>query len=411
MKRLTILLAGAAVATAGSALAAINPAAPGLPQNWTMTGTQGYGSTAAVVGALNDNPASAMCVECHSVNPSLHITAPATPSGGYDPTRANDRGSHAVMNTLAVTTRTDPRNTTNSGGGFLGGFGGGPRDAGEYMRAAAWGMSGGSGGVSKYNISNHASGKIVSVLGTGVGTTPTWAQVDMVCESCHNVVMNRGDRMVLADYADNGTDVLCVGCHASGTDKGAEGITYTAFHGNGALRSFNAVLRKRHHVVTGDTLAAIFYDPDTNFHTNDSRMWAPNFTDRLGTGTYGTFNPDTTVAYGATVAFRNRNNVSGVGTRNAALAAGDIAASGSTITCANCHRPHNAMNGAGAFILRTGSGVAFPNPSVGANAAAAGSAGYGLRRQSETGDHSAIGAKIYGEYGPLCQGCHSGYGL
>ncbi|MHB8765124.1 MAG: hypothetical protein ACYDA8_12435 [Deferrisomatales bacterium] len=411
MKRLKILLAGAAVVTSGVALAAINPATPGLPQGWNMTGTQGYGSTAAVQ-VLPGNPGSAMCVECHSANPSAHISAPSK-SNGYTASRTNnlDWGSHTIMNTLAMTNRTDPRAYTNSGGGFTGGFGTQPRDNGAYMRSGVWSMTGGSGGVSKYNISNDAGGKVISVLGTALPGTIGWANADMVCESCHNVLMNRGNQLFLGDYADNGTDVLCVGCHAAGPAKGSEGTTYEAFHANGNMQNFNKTRLKRHHVLTADTLATAYYDPDGNAQTNDAIMWAPNFSDRLGTGTYATFAMDTPLAAGASIAWRGKNNVSGVGTRSAALGAGDIReVNGTTVTCANCHRPHNARSEAGAFVLRTGNAAAFPNPSTGANNAASGTKGYGLRRQADVGDHSAVGSKVYGEYAPLCQGCHIGYG-
>jgi hypothetical protein len=71
--------------------------------------------------------------------------------------------------------------------------------------------------------------------------------------------------------------------------------------------------------------------------------------------------------------------------------------------CVSCHRPHNAETTAGAFILRRGTvadGFAAGN--------AANTADGGISRQSDV--DTTYANKIYGEYVPLCKGCHQGYG-
>lgn len=432
MKRVSRVLACALALAAAPALAAINPSSPGLPQNWSMEAGTGYfsanGQGYGTQTGLNGNPSSAMCVECHSVNPSPHVLAPAERSSYYpfdfttnqlvDPRGTNGQnfwGTHAVMNVLA-TGATDPWGVTNSGGGFSGGFGTQPRDNGEYMRKDAWDTDGQTGfGESKYNVGTTALQDDIA------SNITSWADADMICESCHNILVNVANpnynttnivnKLLLAEYDDNTDDTLCVGCHGAGT--GNAGATYADFHANDNLANFDKSARKRHHVLTGDTLSSTNYDPDNNPATNDSIMWAPSFSDKLDASwcstPYAAITPGITLADGTTVKFRGACNVSGVGTRSSSNTAGDIVnVDANTINCSNCHRPHNAMTQSGAFIFRTGNGGDYPGQ--------AGTSGttlntsdmdYGIRRQSDVGDWTTT--KIYGEYQNLCDGCHQGY--
>lgn len=396
MRKLSVLLAGAAVSLAATAFAGVNPLDPGLPQNWTTTtyttnfvvGDASGALPAEDLGRLNtlNSFASAFCVECHTRNPSALIPAPSMNST-YDPSA--DLGSHAVADVVAE---------TNTGGGFAGGSTVDntgtaqtmPRIAGEYEKTTTWAPNGQTGyGLSKYG----------DPTPTHTRDSQTTAG-DMICESCHNVLVNNGNQLTLLTYEDDGAsgalvgDAICVGCHTAGETNAADVIgTYSDFHNNDNLSAFligNPAGMKRHHVLDGDTLATAEYDPDTDPDTNDSLMWAPSYTRELSGGL---------VAAGAAFDFGKGVSSSGQGALSTPLAAGDIA-TGTSLQCVSCHRPHNAVTTAGAFILRTGDGTAFPG-------AAGAVPTTGLERQSDTGSHAT--AKVYGEYRALCNGCHTGY--
>lgn len=415
MKRSTIVLAGALSLTAGAALAALGPQF-GLPQGWSMTNTTGYGAQVGV----NGNPASAMCVECHTVNPSdriLQVSGLGGPAA-LDTTAVN-RGTHAVMNVQAGAANA-PWAVTNSGGGFLGGYGPGPRDGGQYYRR---GTSGGganwaSGATSKFQ---GTAANLNTVLEGGAGFAV--ATSDLVCESCHNLVINTAtvadNDLLVGTYADNLNDGICTGCHSQ--DETAAGRQ--AFHANDNLPAFAGnTVRKRHHVMGGDALTDAYY----GLTGVSSTMWAPSASNRLAgawcTTPYATLAPGTTTDLnlgggGAAIAYRGECNVAGSGTRVIANipALGDIkpqAANGANaINCVNCHRPHNARSTSGAFILRwgdTSKGDFVGNVGAGkftglTNA----SRFYGLRRQLDVDTNYS--AKVYQEYRPLCAGCHYGY--
>lgn len=399
MKRTKLVFAGAALLAAAPCWAAINPSAPGLPQNWN-TNARGYRSGIAVGGATRplsttDSWAAVMCVECHEVNPSDKITAPSFRSGGYTPSRTADWGTHAVMNIWA-TAATDAFGTTHSGGGFTGGFAG-ARSAGEYEKVTAWTTS---TGRSKY--------------GNGTAYQSVLTAGDMTCESCHNILVNLGNQLLLGEYSNTNVDTLCIACH--GTGGAAE--TYAGFQANGNLKNFNGASRKRHHVLNGETLntaAGGPYNPDSDPATNDSIMWAAGYSKELGTGKFASWTYATTIADGAAFAFRNQVNVSGAGTLAGPMTAGDIA-SGTELRCTSCHRPHNADTGGGAFIFRRGDGTAQPTGTpavsyVGDKTFAPISTKtkqMGIRRQADAST-DYVTSKVYGEYRPLCMGCHVGY--
>lgn len=238
-----------AAALAGGAWGAMGPG-KGLPQNWNMTAARGYG---ALTG-LNGNPISAMCVECHWVNPSARIRPLGTiPAGDLEP---QHRGSHFVRHRLDGFDRV----TANTG----------------WEKLDAWA----SGGLSKYG--NFALRQSV----TGVAG-------DLMCESCHNLLRNVADSPLLLDGYDKSTGVvpLCRGCHADIT--GPPG----------------------HHA-----------------------LGAADNTDGPGTR-----NPPIDPAKTGGVGYFPAPNV---------------------VSCVSCHKPHRAMTGTGARLLRRGASQVGGIPGV-----------------------------------------------
>jgi hypothetical protein len=373
-----------------------------------MTSTHGYGAQTGV----NGNPGSAMCVECHTVNPSSRINSPSQ-KGTLVVSRTNaaHQGSHFVMNVQAGATNA-PWGITSSGGGFPGGYTNAQRDGGQYFRGGAWA----SGGFSKFNTGTALASATEPAGGFTAGDAAT---KDLICESCHNLVRNTvnsvpKNKLLLGVYEEHVADGICTGCHAQ--SEAAAGRQ--AFHANDMLAAFAGTnVRKRHHVMTGDTLNL------TNYGATgaSSIMWAPSASTRLH-ATWCTTKfanlasgfTDLDLTAGVGIAFRNVCNVAGSGTRayTDVRTYGDIDPTGANaVNCSNCHRPHNAMSSAGAFILRLGSTA---KGDFGGNVGSGKFAGtnntnimYGLRRQVDVGDHSAT--KVYRDYAPLCAGCHHGY--
>lgn len=400
MKRYVIIVAGALSVTAGAALAAMGPTF-GLPQGWSITNTRGYGTQAG----LNGNPASAMCVECHTVNPSDRILQVSNPAGAglaMDRTNAAHRGSHFVMNQQAGAANA-PWNITNTKGGFTGGFANTGDAADKYEKLSAWTI----GGTSKYQ--NKAL--------TALGNTAAGAGGDMICESCHNIIHNTATNsdndLLLGTYQDNVDDGICLGCHNQDETLANRG----GFHTKDNLPAFaGTTVRKRHHVLTGDTLTDAYYGTTGV----SSTMWAPSASNRLSTawcttpyGAPGTL-IDLDLTVGAAIAFREACNVAGQGSRlnTAVVALGNIAPTGANaINCSNCHRPHNAMSSSGAFLFRMGENAKGDfTGNVGAGKFTGltnASMYYGLRRQADV--DTTYAAKVYNEYRPLCAGCHYGY--
>lgn len=393
MKKYLALLAGAV------ALAAV-PASAGLLNSglptWSFTDTT-YGYPSGVT--FEGNPNSAMCVGCHSVNPSQFIgTNMITVNAGSDYTAANLTtmlGTHFVMNVLA-TGDAAAIGTTALNGGADGGNGMYDQSAdsaktAKYENQGTWATTIPAAGTiySKYAGADWAN-----------TTTTDGTPGDMICESCHSLYRNvtRTDGALLVGaYEDNGDSAICTGCHGD-------------MHSNGNLPAFAGTdTRKRHHVLSGDTLASANYAA--------GNMWAPALSDKVatgwcGAGAYSTQTP--TLIADDDITFRGACNVAGQGTVLVGGTTGDIVGVEATgladITCANCHRPHNAMSGAGAYILRSGdatfaAAADFGGP-TGTNTTA-GTIGYGIRRQEDVGSYTS--AKIYKEYIPLCQGCHQGY--
>jgi len=141
------------IIVAGVANAGINPANTGLPTVTTVFG-----------GTYDNNNYSAVCVACHTRNPS---TRTADTAG---------LGSHFIFGgTGLLTVKTGLENLS------------------------AWPVT---GGLSKYG----KPGDIVNVVGTAG---------EMICESCHNLLRNGGvNKLLAADNEAIDPSALCEGCHA-----------------------------------------------------------------------------------------------------------------------------------------------------------------------------------------------------
>lgn len=156
--RWTVALA--LIAAAGAAMAGINPANPSLPTVTTVFG-----------GSYDNNNYSAVCVACHTRNPSARTTDTA------------GLGSHFIFGGSGVSTG----NKT-------------------LEKVSEWPITvpgpGVTGGLSRYG----KTGDNVNVVGsTG----------EMICESCHNLLKNSGvNKLLAADNEATDPSALCEGCHA-----------------------------------------------------------------------------------------------------------------------------------------------------------------------------------------------------
>jgi hypothetical protein len=260
--RAAAFLLFSAVFDGGSAAAAINPADPGLAD-----------AEAFLRKGIPNNGASALCVECHTENP--------TP--GY--------GTHFVMNALTGELR-----LTHSGGGWdkaawdI-------REGGEFFKLAPWDPAeGGNGGSSKYGDTDTwetvvFSGNDVVLLGAERGRQEPDAlqfiNLELICESCHNIRVNiEGGRHLLARLVNNEEVVgeriqgsaadLCVGCHGflyqddggianslnrNWNDPRGVNLISGLKRGNNEVHSIAGLpYARNHHVMTGDVIVAELAD-------------------------------------------------------------------------------------------------------------------------------------------------------
>ncbi len=358
------------------AQAAINPASPGLPpaNAYTLTG-------------LLNNAASAMCVDCHSRNPARYTNP--TFAGNYaPPTAADVKGSHYVMESYAL---------AHSGGGWSDDRWLGTQYInGKYMKVDAWGLATDtnfSAGWSKWSNSTPAS---VPAYSTGAPTPITAGQYGIICESCHNILINapgpgvtppQGNRKLLAWSSNNqaqNNSYLCEGCHAR--------MKATATAGNNDGGNFNGATAqlntgRDHHVLGGDSITAAL--------SATGRLWGRSWAWLDTTAQMG--NPVEPTTYANFI-------------RPDALTTGDIdfaAANSTQITCSSCHRAHNAQTSTGALILKSGNGTNL----VGTGLATDGGTGtnYGIQRQFDRGAKEVSTTKLVTNESNLCDGCHSGY--
>lgn len=395
MKIKTIVFTAAITLAASASFAGLGTSNMGLPQNWSLLGTEGYGSATSDGTNIDGNPASAMCVGCHTVNPSLYIKTPAA-NGSLTTTTLsgnNNMGTHFVMNLWGTPAATTALNGQTGTGGQNYGI---APTAGTYENVSTnWT----SGARSKYQ--DAASATLKSQLTAG----------DMICESCHTLVpVTAKSNLLLAEYVDNGNSNLCEGCHGD-------------MHTNGNLAAFESSKgTKRHHVMNnsgGTKTYVTFADTLTTTGYATGKYWAPSYSSKVDTEwcTTAYKNPLTDgptvldLATGEAITFRGECNVAGAGTFTEANVKGDINPPSATqVHCSSCHRPHNAATNAGAFILRNGSALGanlFVGVKGNSRAVTTNYVAYGIRRGIDVGTSNG---KVYGEYDILCKGCHQGYG-
>ena len=181
--KLRVLLAGAIVALAGAlpVSAGTGPGHLGLPV------ATAYGNQ------YQNNEMSAMCVDCHTGNPSARTAEKAGPPLVNDPafqgthfTYRAGKSTNNVYNVDVAWEKLDRWGTDNTNLNYSYGF-------------------------SKYGS-----------LGAGVSVTGVAGE--MICESCHNIVVNvpgstpipegKGNKKLLAwDAEETTTGILCEGCH------------------------------------------------------------------------------------------------------------------------------------------------------------------------------------------------------
>ncbi len=259
MKTKQVLAVLCASFLAAPALAGINPASPGLPV--ADTSNNNNASTYTGFTAPN-NQASAMCVDCHTVQPKAG-------------------GSHYVNATSTA-------GATNSGGSGIDATGAiTPRDNGAYFKVSLWTANGSTGAATYSKYRNTSDQSVVpdnTVAGVTTAVTDAtlsnYADYDIICESCHNIVINdAGGNNLLEAQVDNeweDTPVadLCVGCHgfmytdqvvqsASGLANWGDARNANEVAGGTARKGNNeyhwvkgAARPQNHHVMTGDVINA-----------------------------------------------------------------------------------------------------------------------------------------------------------
>lgn len=386
-KAITLSACAVALLFAGVAVAGMNPTNQGLPniQPSSITGNIGLSS------ALTDNQyggtGSLMCVACHGRNPSARIAAPTGTS------QAADRhGSHWVTYTYA---------DTASAGGYPGDGGkSGSGAFGKYLHRGPWAATASpsrSTGSSKYT----------RIVGTGAFTfqdsqpatsvTPD-NTYQLICESCHNILLNTGPKKLLAQaipnaqLADNGA-TLCAGCHGDmrselnnepnyfkttgAQDHHRNQVQNITNWGTG-LYTGTGSLTARGNFVTLDQLSLAVYD--------NANLWG------WAVGPGQPPSPITTTAREIVPAVVSVTN-------------GVAIPSGGELHCSSCHRAHNAISSTGALIIQAGTatGTAF---GLLTNADASYATLGWVRKQAQVGNPSSLASKIIQDDNGLCVACH-----
>ena len=334
MKYKVLATLGLTALLAGPALAGLDPANPGLPSV----------TDAAFGAAVVNNQISAMCVDCHTVAPK---PAPA--------------GSHYV-NTLAG-------GETNSGGSGINAAGAiAARDDGAYFKITLWDAAG-AGGMSWPSKYGNAYVSTVNQLPTGVTSmNATVAAItggmDLICESCHNIVGNEdgGNNLLEVqpgnEWEDTSTAELCVGCHGFMYSNDATVLASHAGDANvGDGRNANEVsggnkgnneyhwvqgtaYPQSHHVMTGDNISAA--------KATAAALWTDNLIIA-----YADHATDNTYAGGTLPQRAAWVNL------NKPTAAGDL-------SCTSCHTPAHGFNASpAASILRNATYTTLGNDQPG----------------------------------------------
>ncbi len=338
MKTKQVLAVLCASLLAAPALAGINPASPGLP---TADTTNNAVSSNYTGFTAPNNQASAMCVDCHTVQPkaggSHYVNATST--GG-----ATNSGGSGIDSTGAIT----------------------PRDDGAYFKITVWNATDftGSDGISKYADTSVPASYVTdnTIAGATTATQDTtasnYAGYDIICESCHNIVNNEAggnnllDTMPNNEWEDAPVAELCVGCHGfmytaltdqSTTSEPANwGDTRNTNEVSGGRKGNNeyhwvkgVAQPQNHHVMTGDIIDSVQASRMVLWTDNDVVSYTENPIDN--TSTQGTYPQRATWQNGLTKP------------------------SGGGLNCTNCHAPaHGQGASPAASILRNATYTAAP---------------------------------------------------
>lgn len=336
MRRALTIVAATLVAAA-PALAGINPASPGLPTASTNNnnGSSSYTGFSAANGA-----SSALCVDCHTVQPKAG-------------------GSHYVN-------PTDTVGTTNSGGSGIGSTGAiATRDNGAYFKATAWNINtSGAAGLSKYG--NGATGS-VSTDNTVAGTRTT-TQVaasalggyDIICESCHNIVVNQagGNNLLQTQpnnkWQDASTALICVGCH---------GFMYTENTANADNANYASALNDNEVTTGRKNNNEVHWVKGVAYAQNHHVMTGDNIDDTKAAARL--LWTDNDVIHYAAVPIENAGPALTRGSlpQRAAWVNLTKPTNSQHLNCTNCHTPaHGEGGSAGASILRNATYTTTANP-------------------------------------------------
>ncbi len=294
------VLAGTIVALSGAvaASAGMGPGHLGLPVA-TAYGVQ-----------YPNNEMSAMCVDCHTENPSTRTAERIGPPPVNDPAL---QGTHFVYRSGKL--------TNNTG----------------WEKLDRWGSDATNPDYS-YGLSKYGA--------VGTGTSVTGVTGEMICESCHNIVINVpapsgwtgiGNRKLLGwDSEEATTGILCEGCH--GAASGFESGRFQHRTGD---------------VTSGD--GSVLSTADTSFTRS---------TPLAGSG----------VAYPAANA----------------------------VSCRACHTGHDGITAAGARVLKRG----YSRAPATSGGPVLGASTTGLDRQYDIDSSVPPASKLVIDYTPLCDSCH-----
>jgi hypothetical protein len=338
MKGKCLPILAASVLASLPALAGLNPASPGLP---TVAAAAIVGNATNVFSAnVANNQMSAMCVDCHTLAPKTGM------------------GTHFVAMAAGA---------TNSGGSGVNATGAvATRDTGNFFRLALWSATGATGAATYSKYGNGTLSYVPATVNgvrtaTAQGTLATYAGYEIICESCHNIVVNAaGGNNLLEGQSKAGNAVndftttiveseICVGCHGFMYTSNAANAAAPAnanyadarntgeiggFRGNNEFHfAFNGTTGQQayaqnHHVMTGDNIDSI--------RANPGLLWTDNlivsYTDQpvSSASTRGTY------PVGA-----------------AWTGTGIVKPAAGALTCTNCHAAgHGGGVTEGASILR-----------------------------------------------------------
>jgi hypothetical protein len=344
--KILVLSLGTLALGAGAVVAGMNP------NDFGLAG----GSAAYNTGK------SRICIDCHTTVPGNNSAA--------------TRGTHFVVGSSADDTRT--------GGGWTGNSKNGERRDSAYFRLAQWPVGGTYSKYGGHNTDNNsyftgATDNIIAGLARSDASLGNYTTREIICESCHNLVLNvaggnnlvapmtvatytanTGDNTQVINWQNSDEATLCVGCHgfmysAAGGPIGAPTAAIGArladtrnnIDGGSVLRNNNhrhyiggVAYNQNHHMMSADTFAVAT--------ASAGLYWADTLVKDIGT-TSGW-------AAGAVLSTTPVANARGTMPMLAAWVndGGKVKASAAgSLNCLHCHSaPHSGDTTMGASILR-----------------------------------------------------------